>query len=147
MERLYWNWIADDLAWVTGQLHGIIIVSVHWDFMWNMRMWWWAAVFDFNCCSLSSPKHHEDTGENEKMTWGMGDENDAAERTLVTDAALSEGLAQTYDLQWSVSLSRESSPELYNSPYFSRYWEQKRHTFPSINAWRIAKHFSEQQNL
>lgn len=32
------------------------------------------------------------------MTWGMGDENDAAERTLVTDAALSEWLVQIYDL-------------------------------------------------
>lgn len=39
------------------------------------------------------------------MTWSMGDENDAAERTLVTDAALSEGLVQTYDLQGRVSLS------------------------------------------
>ena len=36
----------------------------------------------------------------------MGDENNAAEKTLVTDAALSEGLVQTYDLQERVSLSQ-----------------------------------------
>lgn len=36
----------------------------------------------------------------------MGDENDAAEGTLVTDVALSEGLVQTYDLQGWVSLSQ-----------------------------------------
>lgn len=35
----------------------------------------------------------------------MGDENDAAKGTLVTDAALSEGLAQIYDLQRRVSNS------------------------------------------
>lgn len=42
-----WNGIAGDLAWVTGQLYGIIIISVYWDFMLNMRMWWWAAVIWF----------------------------------------------------------------------------------------------------
>lgn len=35
------------------------------------------------------------------MTSSTGDENDAAQGTLVTDAALSEGLAQIYDLQSS----------------------------------------------
>lgn len=98
--------MADDLAWVTGQLYGIIIVSVHWDFMLNMRMWAWATTFDFNCCSLSYPKHHENTGENEKMTSGMGDENDAAQGALLTDAALSEGLPQIYDLQRSVAAQK-----------------------------------------
>lgn len=58
-----------------------------------------SGVFDFNCCSLSYPKH-ENTGENEKTTWSMADENDAA------DAALSERLAQTSDLQGKVSLSQ-----------------------------------------
>lgn len=33
------------------------------------------------------------------MTSGLGDDNGAAQGTLVTDAALSEGLVQHYDAQ------------------------------------------------
>lgn len=40
------------------------------------------------------------------MTSSMGDENDAAQGTLLTDAALSEGSAQIYDLQRSVAAQR-----------------------------------------
>lgn len=36
----------------------------------------------------------------------MGDENDAAEETMVTDVALSEVLAQIHDLQRRVSISQ-----------------------------------------
>lgn len=97
--------MADDLVWVTGQLYGIIIVCGHWDFMLNMRMRGWATTFDFNCCSLSYCKH-ENTGENERMTSSMGDDNGAAQGTLVTDAALSEGLVQRYNAQRSEAAQR-----------------------------------------
>jgi hypothetical protein len=40
------------------------------------------------------------------MTRGMGNENDAAKGTLVTDVSLSVGLAQIYDLQRKVSSSK-----------------------------------------
>lgn len=40
------------------------------------------------------------------MTSSMGDENDAAQRALVTDVAVLEGLTQIYDLQRSVAAQR-----------------------------------------